>query len=104
MLEYALKHGLTEETIIRQSIINGLPLPASIENAPSLLPGLELYYLGFLRLNSSRQIGFSVGPIPWDKIEDFCDRLEVDDDQREALHFHISALDEVFMKSKQSKN
>lgn len=92
-----------ETQIIQQAEKHGLPLPEKIQNAPSLWPGLELYYIGFMDLMASRQSGFGIGPIWWGTIQDYCERKGLDEEQTEAMHHHIRALDEVYMKHVQQK-
>lgn len=104
MLEYQLQQGKNEQQIIEQAVKFGLPIPSRIENAPSLLPGLELYYLGFLELTSSRSIGMGVGPIPWIAIEQYCQLKGLDEEQTEAMHHHIVTMDTVYMKHQAKKN
>lgn len=103
MLEYQLQQGPHEQQIIEQALKAGLPIPSRIENAPSILPGLELYYLGFLELTSSRTLGMSIGPIPWIAIEQYCQLKGLDDEQTEAMHLHIVAMDTVYMKHQSKK-
>lgn len=79
------------------------PLPEKIANAPSLLPGLELYYKGFMDLISSRMIGMGPGPIWWDTIQTYCERTNLDDIQTEAMHHHVKNMDEVYLKHVDSK-
>lgn len=76
----------------------GLPLPQRIENAPSILPGLELYYTGFMDLMSSRQVGMGYGPIWWETVQRYCDHAELGYEQTEAMHYHIKNLDTVYLK------
>jgi len=75
-----------------------MPLPKTIENAPVLLPGLDLFYVAFMDLTTCRSVGFGEGPIPWDKTSEWCDRNDLDDEQREDMHFHITRLDTVYLK------
>jgi hypothetical protein len=82
---------------------HGLPLPEKIENAPSLRPGLELYYIGFMDLMASRQIGMGMGPIWWGTVQDYCERKHLDEEQTEAMHHHIRTLDTFYMKHLQKK-
>lgn len=89
---------------MEQAAKHGLPLPAKIENAPSLLPGLDLYYLGFQDLMASRQVGMGVGPIWWGTIQDYCERKGLDEEQTEAMQHHIKVMDVVFLKYSQKKN
>lgn len=84
--------------IMEQAAKSGLPLPDSIQNAPSILPGLELYYLGFQDLMSSRQVGMGLGPVSWETIDRYCERKGLDEEQTEAMHFHVRALDAFYLK------
>lgn len=82
---------------------HGLPLPEKIQNAPSLKPGLELYYLGFMDLMASRSTGMSAGPIWWDTIQTYCEAKGLDEDQTDAMHQHIKALDQEYLKHMNKK-
>ena len=82
---------------------HGLPLPEKIENAPSLWPGLELYYIGFMDLMASRQMGMGVGPITWGTIQEYCDKKGLDSEQTEAMHSHIRDMDQVYITHAQKK-
>lgn len=85
------------------AVKTGQPIPSRIENAPSLHPGLELYYIGFLELNSSRSMGLSIGPIPWLSIEQYSVVKELDEEQTQAMHHHIVQMDVVYMKHQAKK-
>lgn len=88
-----------------QAVKSGLPIPSRIENAPSIAPGLELYYMGFLELTSSRSMGgFGIGPIPWLAIEQYCRMMELDAEQAEAMHHHVTEMDRAYIKHQQKKN
>lgn len=103
MLEYQLQQGPNEQQIIEQALKFGMSIPNRIENAPSLLPGLELYYKGFLDLTTSRTLGLGIGPIPWFAIEMYCRQNELDEEQTEAMHHHVIVMDSVFMKHEAKK-
>lgn len=103
MLEYQLKHGDIEENIIRQAVQRGQPIPDRIQNAPFIWPGLELYYIGFLELTSSRSIGMGLGPISWLSVQQYCVLKGLDEEQTEAMHHHIAAMDEVYLKHMRKK-
>jgi len=81
----------------------GHDLPSRIQNAPSLLPGLELYYLGFMDLMSSRIVGMGISPIWWDLVEYYCQRKDLDAEQTDSMHYHIGAMDSVYMKHMSKK-
>ena len=81
-----------------------MPIPDSIQNAPQLMLGLELYFSAFMDLNSSRQMGMGIGPIPWVVVWDYCERLEIEGEQREDMLYHIDKLDLVYIEHKGRKN
>lgn len=66
--------------------------------------GLELFYKAFLDLTSCRGNGYGTeGPIPWDKIVQWAEKYELDEEQEDDLHYHIQMLDEVYLKFKAKK-
>lgn len=73
----------------------GGQLPGAIQNAPQLEVGLELYFEAFWDLGTHRS-GMGDGPIMWLAIEQYADRLELDEVQRSDLHYYIQAMDEAF--------
>jgi len=98
-----LQYGKVEEPIIAQSVRRKVPLPDAIRDAPELWAGLDLYWTGFMDLINSRSIGFSLGPIDWRTIEDYCDKLDLDEYQKEAMHHHIGVMDTAFIEFKSRK-
>ena len=83
---------------------HGLPLPEKIQNAPSLRPGLELYYIAFQDLMASRNSGMSLGPIWWSTVQTYCDAKGLDEDQTETMHFLIKEMDTVWLKHMNKKS
>lgn len=73
------------------------PLPKVIENAPRLQLGLEFYYRAFFELTNSRNIGFSVGAIPWHVIRMYCNENKLTSEQTERMHFFISRMDFTYL-------
>ncbi len=96
--------GPSEQKIIEQCIRTGWDLPEKIANAPSLYPGLELYYVGFMNLMSSRQTGFGPGPLWWTTIQEYCNIQNLDEDQADAMHVHLKAMDLVYLKQAVKKS
>ena len=47
----------------------GAPLPEWYVEQPALFLGGEFYMNAFMRLSTCRQVGMTLGPIPWDKAE-----------------------------------
>lgn len=78
-------------------------MPEKIQNAPSLMPGLELYYLGFLDLMESRIAGMGVSPIWWNVIQAYCEANGLDEFQTFAMHYHIKNMDRAFIKHQNKK-
>jgi hypothetical protein len=76
-----------------------MPIPDALVDRPHLNPGNELYWTAFWRLDSYRPIvGNGVGKIPWGAIMDYCDRLDLDDRQRETMELVIDEMDKVLLK------
>jgi len=59
---------------------------------------LELYYRGFLDLATHRQIGSTLGWIPAMAILDYCDRIELEGDQREDFVSLVKRLDYLYLE------
>ena len=98
-----LEQGPVEATILRQCMMEGLEIPEKIANAPLLLPGLEVYWTAFMNLLSSRQIGLTASPIPWNIIQEYCDHQNLSEEQSEAMHYHIAMMDTAFLEHQQKK-
>lgn len=47
---------------------------------PALEPGDEFYLRAFWDLNTTRQIGMDLGPIPWNRIVEYGERAGLDHD------------------------
>lgn len=71
-----------------------------------VLSYVESYYMKvFSDLNSSRQSGMGVGPIPLSEIRAYCDMFGITDlNERADLLFIIQQMDEEFMNYCNSKN
>lgn len=81
-----------------------MPLPQSIQNAPELFIGLEIYYSAFLDLTSCRTGGYGTeGPIPWLAARQWAQVNELSEEQTEDLLFHIPRMDESYLKHKAKK-
>lgn len=48
-------------------------------------------------------MGFGIGPIPWLAIEQYCMVKGLDEEQQEAMHHHIIAMDTVYIKYQAKK-
>lgn len=76
-------------------MLRRMPIPKKIANAPELRLGLELYLTAYFDLDSCRSLGMEAGQIPWTAVEDYSDRLELTDAQRDDLHFFVKRMDEA---------
>lgn len=90
--------GPHEQTIAKQAVRAGQAIPARIANAPELHVGLELFINAFFDLDTERQAGFSIGPIPWSKIKEYAVAYGFDEDLTEDLFYFVKALDNAHMK------
>lgn len=87
-----------ERKIVTDCYRQGLPLPKKIQEAPELRMGLELFLDAFFELNTCRQIGMGVAPIPWTCVKDYAVAYDLDDVQTEDLFHHIRLMDQEFIK------
>ena len=78
--------------------LRGKALPDKLKDSPELAPGLALYWDGFIALTSCRQIGFSIGPIPFTAILDYCREYEVEGEDREVFIAHLQSIDKAYLE------
>ncbi|APL99129.1 tail chaperonin [Bordetella phage MW2] len=76
----------------------GMPLPNSIQNAPELNLGLELFYTGFLDLTSCRQTGMSLGPIPMLSILEYGMIHGIEGEQLDDFVWFVQRLDQKYLE------
>ena len=98
-----LEQGEVEQKIIQQCMRTGKALPKRIAEAPILQQGLEIFYIAFFDLSSSRPIGFSEGQISWISMWDYCERLEIRGSQRDDLIYLVSAMDRAYLKHRKKE-
>jgi len=68
----------------------GDEIPKSVESKPELTKLQDFFYHAFAELNTTRSFDFGgEGPIPWNYIEDFCDRAGLFDLDDRAEFRHI---------------
>lgn len=94
---YGIEQGEVEVKIMDQCLREKLPFPQAIQNAPELLQGLELFYNGFKDLANDRPSG---GAIPWSVVHEYSKDLELGEEQKEAMHYHIREMDNAYLSSK----
>ena len=98
-----LKQGPSEKKILEQCRRERLPLPKSIENAPELHLGLELYYGAFMDLSSCRT-GLGDGPISWQSVHEYALIYKFSEDQMEDLQYYITKMDDAFRNWRKEKD
>lgn len=81
----------------------GVAPPEALQNAPELLPGLDLYYEAFFALNSCRGMG---GPIPWTAIREYANYMGVEADEFDRLVLLIREMEserDQYLEEKKDK-
>jgi len=92
-----VEQGPVEQTILEQSMRQGMPLPQRIAEAPSLQIGLQLFWDAYMELSTCRMAAMSVGPIPWTAIMDYAKAWELDPYQTEDLMDIVRAMDNAYL-------
>ena len=100
---YQLRHGDSEDMIIRECANMGRELPGFIKNAPELPLCLAMYYEAFFDLHSCRSSGMGLGMIPWTSVQQYADLSGFDEDQAADLHYYIRCMDNAFLKWQEEK-
>ena len=85
----------------------GTPLPKSIADAPVLEDAYQInIHAAFWKLSTCRNMGMSVGPIPWDAVDRWAVRhgYAEDEIEYETFCYLIFQMDAVFMEYVQDEN
>lgn len=88
---------------IEAGIAKGRELPNWFKNAPEPYPGDEFYLKAFYDLSSCRDIGMSLGPIPWRDILTYAIYSKLDDDLIEPFIQIIREMDSGFLEVEAKK-
>lgn len=91
--------GPIEQTIIKQALRAGQPIPERIANAPELKPGMNLYLEAFLDLDSERGHAFGPERIPLGKIFEYAIAYEFDEEQTEDLVYLVREMDKAHVSN-----
>lgn len=65
---------------------------------PELLPGLDIFWNAFWELQSDRQSGMGVGPIPYTAISCYANDFGFIGDDFDDLVFFVRQMDDEFLK------
>jgi len=93
-----------EARILRECYAWKKKVPDRIQNAPDLLLGLESYFQAFIDLTTCRSSGWSPGPIPWMDVEAYAMANDMDEEEADTLHYHMSKMDNAYLKRIEQKN
>lgn len=95
--------GQHEQTIAKQAIRAGQPIPDRIANAPELLLGLQIYLQAFFDLDSERSHANGLTLIPWSAIKNYAVAFEFDEEQTEDLFYFVKAMDSAHIEKLAAK-
>ena|ERR1017187_993375 len=98
-----LEMGKVEQSILKQAIKQGAPIPERIANAPELRLGLELYLQAFFDLDSERSHGMGLTRIAWSSIVDYSIALGLNEDETDDMIYFVKAMDFANLERLDSK-
>lgn len=107
-MEWELKYSKVNLSIYQQAIKNNQPVPDFIKNKPEIKEkGLYFYLQAFFALETERNVGFAVSPIPILKIIEYGRYLGYKNETHlDNFVYVMRQLDNVALKyyNKQSSN
>jgi hypothetical protein len=59
---------------------------------------MEIFAEAFRELGTCRQIGFSIGPIPWLAVDAYCTRHGFDDEISADMFYIIRQVDDAYLE------
>lgn len=65
---------------------------------PELLPGEDFYLEAFTDLSTERNLGMSIGPIPWNSIVLYAKQKHLDEENAQALVTVIRIMDNAYLE------
>lgn len=89
-----------EERIVQQAKRAGLPIPDRIKNKPRHRADLQIFMVAFAALDSERQIGMTVGMIPWSAIHHYAVVHDFTGELYEDLLYLIPKMDIAVLTKK----
>jgi hypothetical protein len=97
-LAYLIEQGPTEQTLLKQALRLGEPIPDKIANAPELRLGLQLFIDAFFDLDSERTHGDNLALIPWRSIREYALAFDFDEEQTADLFYFVRKMDSDHLK------
>jgi hypothetical protein len=101
VLLYFLEHGEVETALIEACFKRKQPLPDAIQEAPELYPWNAWVFEAFQELGTCRNVGFSIGQIPWTAIHEYANRYGIVGDDFDELNYLIRSMDDAFLEYKE---
>ncbi len=94
-----------EQNIIKQAGRMGreIELPERIVNSPELLFGSDIWLNAFLDLDSNRNLGFGIGPIPFNSIIEYGKFFHFSERQNQDLVYYVRRMDAEYLKKMTNK-
>ena len=103
VLLYVLEQGPVERQIIKIAYKSRMPVPDKFNKAPTLLPGLELYFSAYDELVSFHTINAERPPILWADVHEYAKHHRFDSDQRENLMHYVRDLEQAALTWRRKK-
>ena len=76
----------------------GAPSPSWLDEEPSSLPGDWFYMQAFWELSTERQLGFTVGPIPYTSVHLYGCQKGLSSSMMALFEATIRAMDQTYLK------
>lgn len=86
--------------LVKQAKMAGEPIPDRIKNHRPLRPDLRIFMDAYFSLDSERQLGMSVGMIPWSAIHYYAQANDITGEIYEDLLYFIPRMDMEYVSNK----
>lgn len=88
---------------IEAGLAKGRPLPEWYLNKPDIFPGDYFYLRAFYDLNTCRQVGMGLGPIPWNVVIQYAGISELEQELIEPFIHIIRMMDNAYLDYHEKK-
>lgn len=92
-----LEQGPLQHQLLRDAYKSRMPVPDKFKNAPDLLPGVELYFTGYLELASFAGLPRARRQIVWADVRAYALDHGFDEEQRFIWFECVAALDREWL-------
>lgn len=83
---------------MEQGLEKGRPAPDWFYDEPLLYPGDDFFLRAFWDLSTERQLGMSVGPIPWSRIQQYGGHSSVNSDMMVVFTLVVRTMDQGYLE------